>query len=118
MKTQYELKFEELVTKSILSNEHPICSRLDVFMDFHRNSSVYYDFLCDALYVLASGASSDTLWLTPSGRPYLAPQQQAEWDMKLLSSQQVPAFQDDLVEQLEVALAALRDFEKATAPCL
>lgn len=114
MKTLYELKFEELVTRSILSNEHPYYSRLDIFMDFHRNSSLYYDFLCDSLYVLATGASFDTLWLTPSGRPYLAAKQEAEWDMKLLSSKQVPTFQDDLVEQLEAALTALRDLGKST----
>lgn len=107
MKTVYELRYEEMITAAILANEDPVCSRLDLFMDFHRNSSVYYEFLCSALFDLACRKTSDSLWITQSGRPYLAVKAQSEGDCFLLSCRQVPEFQDDLEDQIEAALSAL-----------
>lgn len=110
MKTQYELTFEESITAMILSNNDPSVNQLDLFMDFHRNSCTYYDIFCDGLYALSSGQSSRALWLTPSGRPYLADEQRNEGDRKLITYEQIPEFIDDLKEQLETALNFLCEF--------
>ena len=113
MKTAYELKYEEMITATILANEDPVCSRLDLFMDFHRNSSVYYEFFCSSLFDLACRKTHDSLWITQSGRPYLAAQAQTEGDLFLLSWGQVPAFQDDLKDQIEAGLYAISRLSKS-----
>lgn len=108
MKTQYELKFEKTVVAMILAYDGSRYNQLDLFMDFSRNSCDYYDSICDALYFMSSGQTSDILWLTPSGKPYLAAEQRSEADYKWISANQLPEFEDDLKEQLETALAALQ----------
>lgn len=110
MKTQYELTFEESVTAMILSNNNPSVNQLDLFMDFHRNSCTYYDIFCDGLYALSSGQTTRAIWLTPSGKPYLADEQRNEGDRQLINREQIPEFVDDLKEQLETALSLLRKF--------
>ena len=107
LKTQYELTYEKLVTAMILSDDNPIHNQLDLFMDFHRNSSSYYDLFCDSLYKLSCGRSKHPLWITPSGKSYLAHKQLSDDDRKLLTFEQIPYFEDDLEEQLETALASL-----------
>lgn len=107
MKTQYEITYEKLVTSMILSDNNPSHNQLDLFMDFHRNSASYYDIFCDSLYNLSCGRCKHPLWITPSGKSYLAHEQLADDDRKLLTFEQIPDFEDDLVEQLETALTFL-----------
>lgn len=107
MKTQYELQFEREITAIILSKLGSIISPLEIFMDFHRNSNYYYDLFCDALLALSCGQSNEPLWITPSGRSYLAPARQSEFDLMVLTYEQIPEFENDLTDQLETALVFL-----------
>lgn len=108
MKTQYEFNFEKSIIAMILANKDQLRNQLDLFIDFHRNSCDYYDTFCDALYSMSSGQTSDVLWLTPSGKPYLASEQRCEADFKLITPTELPEFEDDLKDQLETALAFLQ----------
>lgn len=101
MKSQYEIRFEKLIVTMILSDINPAHSQLELFMDFHRNSNVYYDIFCDALFVLANRLTDDFLWITPSGKPYLAPASISKDDFLIATLQQVPEFVDDLKTQLD-----------------
>lgn len=112
MKTQHELKYEELITELILIKNYTNYSQLDLFMDFHRNQHIYYDIFCDALYTMACGDSSYSLWLTPSGKPYLAEAYRAEEDLMVLSQEDVPVFEDDLKEQLDAAIVSMQKLLK------
>ncbi len=108
MKSKYELTYEKLVTSMILSENISIQQQLDLFFEFHENSYTYYDTFCDALYELSCGHTTDSLWMTPSGKPYLSPDYQQEGDHRLLTYEQVPVFKEDLQEQLETALTSMR----------
>lgn len=108
MKTQHELKYEKLITEIILSDNCKDFSQLDLFMDFHRNSYTYYDYFCDALFSMSCGHTTDSLWITPSGRPYLSSGREHEADYLVITRDQIPEFIDDLYEQLETAFACLQ----------
>lgn len=107
MKNQYELKFEKMIFTMILSDKNHSHNQVDLFMDFHQNSCNYYDELCHALFLMSSGLTDHILWLTPSGMPYLAPERKREEDHQFLTREEIPEFNDDLVEQLEAALNSL-----------
>lgn len=117
MKTQYEFNFEEAIAAMILSDKNSSQKQLNNLLDFHRNSSMHYDILCDSLFALATGKTNKTLWVTPSGKPYLADAQEDVEDRLLLTCDQVPDFDDDLKLQLETALIFLRGFSEADFFC-
>ena len=110
MENQYELKFEKTIIEMILSNNNPDLNKADLVMDFHRNSSIYYDNFCDALYELSSGQTVLPLWITESGNSYLASSPRSREDRHVLNFDQIPEFTDDLYDQLSVALESLMNF--------
>lgn len=117
MKTQYEFNFEEAIAAIILSDMNSSQNQLNNLLDFHRNSSVHYDTLCDSLFALATGETTKPLWMTPSGKPYLSDEQKKLEDRLLLTCDQVPDFDNDLNIQLETALISLRGFSDADFFC-
>ena len=112
MKNQYELKFEKTVIEMILLNDHPYLSQLDLFIDFHHNSDIYYDNLCDALYELSNRHTNQPLWISASGNPYLALMPRTKEDRQVLTFDQIPEFVDDLYEPLNVALGVFQNLLK------
>lgn len=108
MKTQHELQYEELIFSMILSDNKLKCKQQDLVLEFHRNSGEYYDLLCDALHILANRSTTHPLWLTPSGKPYLACIQKDSGDRMLLTYEQVPVFTDDLKDQLDTVIRTLQ----------
>lgn len=117
MKNQYELKFEKTIIEMILSNNHQDLSKTDLIMDFHRNSSIYYDNLCDALYELSNGQSIHPLWISASGNPYLSSISRNKEDLKVLTFDQIPEFIDDLYDQLKATLAILHKTLQKNTKC-
>ena len=102
-----EQKFEQQVMRFIRKLELPAGKRELLLLDFHNNSSEYYINLCDALYAVSTGQNLKPVWLTQEGNCYLSLYAQASDDRLLIYPDEVPPFQLDLINQLEVAIAKI-----------
>ena len=103
MKTLFELTFERLIISSISErkNHH---ERMELFLEFHTFGAVYYEELCRALFELSTGEAEGTLWITSAGKPYIASSSRHCGDKAICSHITLPAFDGDLLDQLDSQL--------------
>ena len=116
MKTVFELHFEK---QMILSISEKVCTaqrRADLFYEFYKNGSIYYEELCDALYMLSIGEERGFLFLTPAGKPYVSYREHSPEDKKLFSHEEIPAFRSDLYDQLFFFMQRFLEIKKSTCP--
>ncbi len=73
-------------------------------LDFHNNSEMYYDNLCDALLAISTHQNIAPIWISPNGNCRSSLRIENPNDRILLYSDEVPDFDFDLVNQLEVAI--------------
>lgn len=100
MKTAAELSFEKHIIFAIAKRDCSWSERAELFCEFHKFSSKYYDEFCEALYLLSTGEAQGYLYMTPSGRTYISYMPRSTDDYRLLFGDELPPFQDDLYDQL------------------
>lgn len=104
MKTILEKQFDRAVITSICTKEISIRDRIDLLTEFLNHNETYYDNLCDALLALSTRQNILPVWMTPGGNSYLSLEPRNPDDRVLVYPEEVPLFDIDLVEQLEVAI--------------
>jgi len=112
VKSMFELRFEKEVIYSISERECCVQCRAELFQEFYKNGSIYYEDLCDALYSLAIGEQSGSLYITPAGKPYISYVQKGIEDTELFPVQDLPGFTGDLHPQLCFFMRHFSDSKK------
>jgi len=91
-KTKFEECFTRLIINRILHFEKTLAERSVQLYDFHLNSSLYFDNLCDALYNMSSAGSNTYLWLKPNGDVYVSLHKKGRDDSLLIPRSVLPVF--------------------------
>lgn len=107
MKTSFERQFEKLIIRHLAFIDASPEDRTSYIYDYYLNAETYYDNLCDLMYSMAIGRIEGSLWLTPSGNTYHSQYPRKSSDIFLMSSNELPIFASDIMEQLESAFLRL-----------
>ena len=99
---KYSDLYKQIIVQKISFAEYTPIRRSNLFYDFLMNGSVYYERLCDALYVLSAREIESDLWLKPNGDVYISVVAKSPDDVFLISGSDLPYFDGDLHEQLSV----------------
>lgn len=108
-KTEFEECYIRLIINRILHFDKPLAKRSVLLYDFHLNSSLYFENLCDALYNMSSSGSNTYLWLKNNGDVYVSVDKKGSEDSLLISSSVLPVFEGDLDEHLAVVWSGIRE---------
>lgn len=111
---QYNRRTQDIMTKSNIEKQYQklvihyishleICpeQRAALFLDFHENSSQYYDDLCDILYCASTDDTPVPIWLDPCGEVYLSAHRRNASHTFLMDSKDLPHFKGDLLEHFD-----------------
>ncbi len=104
MKTMFELQYDRSVITRICTADFTSEECIELLVDFHANSETYYDNLCEALLAVSTGQNMSPIWISKNGNCYLSMRTKSAEDRVLLYPDEVPIFDLDLVEQLEIAI--------------
>lgn len=103
-KTFLEQKFERKVIRHIWNSQLGEEEKMNLIVRFHDKAEDFYDNLCDALYAISTGQNMKPVWITDGGDCYLSLYSRSAGDRILVYPDEVPPFQLDLIDQLEVAI--------------
>jgi len=106
-KTFLEKKYEKAVIHSICTSSATEADKQKMLLEFHHNCEEYYASLCDSLYAISTGQDIKPIWITPSGNCYLSLTRLHNGDRILIYADEVPPFNLDLIDQLELSLSRL-----------
>ena len=103
MKSEYQRCYDRFVISNLCSMDLSIKERASLVQNFFENSSVYYDHLCECLYIQATDAAHmQSLWLMHDGRAYLADRKRSDTDICLMPEGKCPVFTEDITEHLQL----------------
>ena len=109
MKSEYQHCYDRFVISNLCSMDLSIKERASLVHNFFENSQIYYDLLCECLYIQATDAASkQSLWLMLDGRAYLSDMQENTSDICLIPEGKCPPFTDDITEHLMLICKVMR----------
>ena len=114
-KSNVEKQYEKLIIYRIAQLDTTPSHRAMLFLDFHRNGRDYYEELCDLVYSASCGGPRTAIWLSPNGHIYGREEQKTNADIRLLEGTDIPPFQGDILEQLDIVFAELYQLIKNTS---
>ena len=100
MKTVFELHYEKQMILYISERDCSAERKAELFYEFYRYGTTYYEELCDALYLLSCGEAQGSFYITPAGKTYISYVEKNMEDSKLFTSEEIPTFAEDLYDQL------------------
>jgi len=106
-KSNVEKQYEKLIIHRIAHLDTNPNHRAMLFLDFYCNGREYYEDLCDLLYSVSCDGLNTSIWLSPSGQIYGGEEKNTSADIHLLDCRDIPPFQGDILEQLDLVFAEL-----------
>lgn len=102
MTTSMEKIYSKIVINRIINMQISADEKYNLLVDFHCNSSFYYDLLCDYSYLLAKGETDLSLWISLNGKPNLSLSPVCRGDIHVLEPLSAPEFNGDLIDCLSI----------------
>lgn len=116
-KSSMEKQYEKLIVRHISNMDIDADQRAFLFLDFFNNSEVYYENLCTYLYEMSIGELEAPIWMKPNGDVYACSHCKNKYDSYLLHSYELPVFNGDLQEHLEIIFTRIYSLSKFQVFC-
>lgn len=100
MASSMEDIYAKIIIHRIIKSDLPSDEKYYLLTDFHCNSNLYYELLCDYTYMIVNSDCDLPLWVSINGRPHLSLTNTTNSDVQVLDYHTAPLFDGDIIDCL------------------